>query len=267
MNSLLDSCIASLARVRAAAPLVQNITNYVVMNSTANALLALGASPAMVHAPEEVEEFVAISGALVVNPGTLSAPWISAMHLACAKARALGKPWVLDPVGAGATRLRTSTAVALMAHAPSVLRCNASELLAVAGAGGSTKGVDSTDSADAAGQVARAFAKTHRCVAAVSGEVDYITDGNRVVRIANGHPLMPRVTGLGCTATALTGAFLAVEGDALVAASAALLCLGIAGELAAEKAAGPGTLQLHLLDALHTLDEATLRARARMTLS
>lgn len=263
--SLIDSIVAAFERVRSTAPLVHNITNYVVMNNTANALLALGASPAMVHAPEEVEEFLSISSALVVNPGTLSGPWVSAMHLACSKAQALGKPWVLDPVGAGATRFRTETNRNLLGHKPAVVRCNASEILALASAAlGPTKGVDSTHSADEASGAARAIALATGATVAVSGAVDLITDGKRVVRVANGHPLMPRVTGLGCTASALTGAFLAVEPDRVVAATAALVVLGLAGERAAARSSGPGSLQVHLLDALHALDADGLRSGARL---
>jgi hydroxyethylthiazole kinase len=267
-NDLLEAIISALGRVRATSPLVQNITNYVVMNNTANALLAIGASPAMVHAPEEAGEFIAISGALVVNPGTLSKEFVAGMHVACEQARALGRPWVLDPVGVGATAYRNQTNADLLRHLPAVVRCNASELLALASVAKTpTKGVDSTHGADEAVLPAIRFARGQGCVASVSGEVDVVTDGVRLVRIANGHALMPRVTGLGCTASALTGAFLAVEKDALVAASAALVVLGLAGELAAARSAGPGSLQMHLLDLLYTLDANAIRAGAKLTVS
>lgn len=259
-----------LARLRAAAPLVHNITNYVVMNTTANALLAVGASPAMVHAVAEVEDFTAISQALVVNIGTLSPPWVEAMRLATARARADATPWVLDPVGVGATPYRTGVAVELAELGPTVIRANASEILALAsaltgGAATAGRGVDSAHATDDALEPARRLARETGALVAVTGAVDYVTDGARVTAIRNGHPLMARVTGLGCTASALVGAFLAVaEGDRFGATVAALAVLGVAGELAAEAAAGPGSLQLHLLDALHTLDETTLRRRARV---
>lgn len=256
---------ALLARVRERGPLVHNVTNYVVMNSTANALLAAGASPAMVHAVEEVEDFAALSAALVVNIGTLSPRWVEAMRLAAARARAGGIPWVLDPVGAGATPWRTTVAAELAALRPAVIRGNASEVMVLAGqAGAAGKGVDSAHDTGDAVAPARALARATGAVVAMTGVVDYVTDGTRTIAIANGHPLMARVTGLGCTASALVGAFLAVHDDALEASVAALAVLGVAGELAAGWSPGPGSLQLHLLDALHTLDAATLTARARV---
>ncbi|MDE3127822.1 MAG: hydroxyethylthiazole kinase [Gemmatimonadota bacterium] len=256
----------ALERVRSAAPLVQNITNYVVMNSTANALLAVGASPAMVHAVEEVEEFVAISRALVVNIGTLSPRWVEAMRLAAARAAAAGIPWVLDPVGAGATSYRTQTAAELVGMRPAVIRGNASEIMVVAGAVGvSGKGVDSAHSTRDALAPARALAARTGALVAMTGVVDYVTDGTRAVSIANGHPMMARVTGLGCTATALVGAFLgANHDDRFTAAVSALAVLGIAGEIAAEQSPGPGSLQVHLLDALYRMDRATVTQRAHI---
>ncbi len=261
---LISGVWESLKAVRERSPLVHNITNYVVMNNTANALLAVGASPAMVHAREEVADFAAISQALVVNIGTLSPDWVEGMRLAIHSARQARVPWVLDPVGAGATRYRTTTAAELARQAPAVIRGNASEILAVAGEAGATRGVDSTQSSEASLEAARRLASSLGTVVAVTGKTDYITDGSRMVAVDNGHPLMSRVTGMGCTASALVGAFLAVEPDAVLAAARALVVLGLAGELATEQSKGPGSLQLHLLDALHTLDEATVRARARV---
>lgn len=254
----------ALARLRETAPLVQNITNYVAMDVAANTLLALGASPAMAHAVEEVEEFVGIAQALALNIGTLSPAWVQAMQLAAARALQLGKPWVLDPVGAGATQYRTRTAAALARQRPTVVRGNASEILALAGTGAATKGVDSTAASDDAREVARRLAAELGCVVAVTGAVDYVTDGRVERSVANGHPLMTRVTALGCSATAMVAAFCAVEDDALVATAQALAVLGLAGELAARQAAGPGSLRLHLLDALYRLDEATVTAGVRI---
>lgn len=253
------------ARMREARPLVHNITNFVVMNNTANALLAAGASPAMVHAVEEVEEFAGIASALVINIGTLSAPWVEAMRLAARQAARRGIPWVLDPVAAGATRYRTSTAAELVQLGPAVVRGNASEILVLAGAAGrGGKGVDSEHRSDDVLAAAKALAASAGTIVAMTGEVDYVTDGTRVVSIRNGHAMMGRVTGLGCTASALVGAFLGAGGDRLEATVAALAVLGVAGELAVERSPGPGSLQLHLLDTLYTLDEQTLRARARV---
>jgi hydroxyethylthiazole kinase len=260
-----DRCSEILDEIRERKPLVHNITNYVVMNNTANALLALGASPAMVHAEEEVEEFVAISAALVINIGTLSPAWVVAMHKAVKAAVARGIPWVLDPVGAGATTYRTQTSAALAALQPACIRGNASEIMVLAGATAEkTRGVDtSRGSADALAP-ARQLAKATGAIVAVTGAIDYVTDGDSLISLSNGHPLMARVTGLGCTATALVGAALAVEKDRMAAAAAGLSFLAIAGEIAAEKSPGPGSLQLHLLDALHQLDAATIRRRLRI---
>jgi hydroxyethylthiazole kinase len=260
-----DRCSAILAAIRTRAPLVHNITNYVVMNSTANALLALGASPAMVHAAEEVEEFVSLSQSLVINIGTLSTPWIRSMDKAAVAANARGIPWVLDPVGAGATALRTGTAADLAHLRPACIRGNASEILVLAGATAEkTKGVDSTRSSADALAPARQLALTTGSIVAVTGAIDYVTAGSRTLALANGHPLMAKVTGLGCTATALVGAALAVEPDRLAAVAAGLSFLAIAGEIAAERSPGPGSLQLHLLDALYQLDAATIARRLKI---
>lgn len=257
---------STLQQLRKRVPLVQNITNYVVMNNTANALLAVGASPAMVHAVEEVEEFVALAQALVINIGTLSPSWVEGMRKAARQARALKRPWALDPVGAGATRYRTCVATELLGLHPTVVRGNASEILALTQAGDvAVKGVDSSHGSEQAVSAAEALAAAHGCVVAVTGAVDYVTDGRRTLRVANGHPLMAKVTGLGCTATALVGAFLACNDDPLLATAQALAVLGVAGEVAAERAEGPGSLQMYLLDALYQLDEPTLTARARIS--
>ncbi|HEU4456906.1 MAG TPA: hydroxyethylthiazole kinase [Longimicrobium sp.] len=247
-----------LARLREQSPLVHCITNYVAMDVTANALLALGAAPAMVHSVEEVEEFVGISSALLINIGTLSPPWVEAMMLAADRAASLGKPWVLDPVGAGATAYRTRVAGELARRGPACVRGNASEILALAGASGRTRGVDSTQSTDEARDAAAGLARELGCLVAVTGEVDYVTDGASTLAIRHGHPLMTRVTALGCALSATTAAFLAVERTPLSAASA-LALFGMAGEDAAEGAPGPGTFRVRMIDNLHALDPASTR--------
>ena len=263
---MIESVCSSLSKLRATAPLIHNITNYVVMNSTANTLLAVGASPAMVHSVEEVEEFAGLASALVINIGTLSPGWVAAMKLAADRAAGRPIPWVLDPVAAGATAYRTTVARALADRRPAVIRGNASEILALAGAAsGPTKGADSTDSADAAIDAARALAQDRRTVVAVTGAVDYVTDGERLASVANGSALMTRVTGTGCAATALIAAFLSVEPDPLAAATQALTVFGVAGEMAADRAEGPGTLQVALLDALHRIDSNDLARMARLS--
>ena len=257
-----------LERIRRQHPLVHNITNYVVMNFTANVLLALGASPVMAHAIEEVDEMVGLANALVINIGTLSQPWIDSMAKAVRSARDWRIPVVLDPVGAGATRFRTETARRLIDEAPvAVLRGNGSEILAVAGRKAITRGVDSVHGAEDARQAAGDFARTCGIVVAVTGAEDFVTDGFRTARIANGHALMSRVTGTGCAASAITGAFCAAETDAFAAATGALVTFGIAGELAARPDPGPGSFQVGLLDALDAVDGAMIRQRSRVTLS
>jgi hydroxyethylthiazole kinase len=221
----------------------------------------------MAHAPEEVEEMAGLADALVLNLGTLSTPWIETMFRAESAASARGIPVILDPVGAGATRFRTDTAQRMLSALQlAVVRGNASEILALAGHPSRARGVDATDDAESARAAARELARQHGVVVALTGAVDFVTDGTRAAIIANGHPLMARVTGTGCVATALTGAVCAVEPDAFFAASAALVVWGIAGELAAERADAPGSFAVALLDALFRIDRAILRERGRITL-
>jgi hydroxyethylthiazole kinase len=260
-----DVMWGDIAKIRAQAPLVHNITNYVVMNTTANALLAIGASPVMAHAVEEVEEMAGFAAALVLNIGTLSQPWVDAMMKAGLVARRRGIPIVLDPVGAGATRLRTDVCMRLLRElTPTIVRGNASEIRALAGADHATKGVDSTHASDAALEAAQALSLAYGSVVSVSGATDLIVHGSSLARVKNGVPLMTRVTGTGCTASALTGAFAAVGSSPFHAAAYAMCTLGIAGELAAEKCAGPGSLQMHLTDALHLLRKEDVQARAQL---
>jgi len=258
---------AAVAVIREQAPLIHNITNYVVMNSTANALLALGASPVMAHAQEEVEDMVDIASALVINIGTLSPPWVRAMIRAALKAADRGIPLVLDPVGAGATAYRTHTVRELLdTVAPTIIRGNASEILALANADkGETKGVDTTESSSEAIEAARRLNEAYGSTVCISGATDFIVDDQIVVGIRNGHPLMTRVTGLGCTASALCGAFAAVNPSFSLAAAQAMAVMGIAGEMAAELSPGPGSLQLHFLDILYRLTREDLSRRLRIS--
>jgi hydroxyethylthiazole kinase len=242
------------------------MTNFVAMDTVANAALAIGASPVMAHAREEVAEFIAIAEALTINIGTLDPDRARAMEVAADAAGRAGKPWVFDPVGVGATRLRRDAAATLMRLKPTVIRGNASEIMALAGlAGAGTKGVDSTRDASEAEAPARLLATAAGCVVVVTGAVDIATDGRRALRIANGHPLMPRVTALGCALTAITGAFLAVGDEPLPSAAIATALFGLAGEIAARDARGPGSLRVGLMDALHNLDSATIRAGLRIS--
>ena len=192
---------ALLARLRETAPLVQCITNYVAMNVAANVLLAAGASPAMVHAEEEAGEFAGLAGALTINIGTLSPAWIGGMKAAATGAAAAGRPWVLDPVAHFATALRRHSVAELLDLRPAIVRGNASEIIALAGGQGSGRGVDSGDPVELAEEAARRLAAARGAVVAVTGPVDFVTDGRRALRIHGGSPLMPRVTALGCSLT------------------------------------------------------------------
>jgi hydroxyethylthiazole kinase len=255
----------SLRRLREAKPLVHQITNYVVMNETANATLALGALPVMAHAQEEVEEMVAIAGALVLNIGTLSPHWVDAMLLAGRAANGHGVPVVLDPVGVGATTYRTETAKRILDEVNvTVLRGNAGEVATLVGVDAEVRGVESIDVGGDAAELARTAGAQLGLVASVTGPVDHVSDGDTVVAVSNGDPLLASITGTGCMSSALTGCFLAVNRDRpLEAAAEALVAFGVAGEDAARDAKGPGSFHVALYDALAALDPATLDARAR----
>ncbi len=266
-QALAQKAAENLKSVREKKPLVHNITNYVVMNYTANALLACGASPVMAHAIEEVEEMVALAGALVLNIGTLSPPWIEAMLKAGKRANALNIPVILDPVGSGATRLRTDSARRIMEEVSiQVLRGNASEVLSLGekGTGSSTKGVDSVHTVDQATETAMSLAKRLKTTLAITGVVDLITDGQAVYRVENGHAMMGCITGTGCTATAMIAAFLAVNLDPQQAAVFGLSYFGLAGEMAAAQASGPGSFQMALLDALYLMKKEELETGAKI---
>lgn len=245
-----------LKDIRKQAPLVHNITNYVVMNTTANALLAVGASPVMAHAIEEVEAITSIASSLVVNMGTLSKSWVEAMQLAMTKANELKKPIVFDPVGVGASPYRTETALTLMNdYKPSVIRGNASEIMALAQLSNSTKGVDSTISSDNALNAAQALSKTLKNTIVISGATDYIITNERVDKVTTGSPMMAKVTGMGCTATSIIGACVAVNSDYHEAAHNAMKLMGKAGVMAAKTAKGSGSFQMNFIDALYKMAE------------
>ncbi|HET7044738.1 MAG TPA: hydroxyethylthiazole kinase [Gaiellaceae bacterium] len=255
---------ALLAGLRERKPLVHQLTNYVVMNETANATLAIGALPVMAHAREEVEEMVGLAAALVLNIGTLEPAWVDSMLLAGRAAGERGIPVVLDPVGAGATRYRTETARRILDEVPvTVLRGNRGEIATLVGVEAEVRGVESIGAGGDPAGLAREAARTLGLVASVTGPVDHASDGERVVAVANGHPLLGAVTGTGCISSALTGCFLAA-GQPLEAATAALVALGVAGEDAAAGAEGPGTFHARLYDALWNLDPDTLDGRAKV---
>nr|WP_155651747.1 hydroxyethylthiazole kinase [Aliivibrio fischeri] len=257
--------VECLALLREKKPLVVNITNYVVMNNTANALLALGASPIMAHSQQEMAEMMSFSGALVINIGTLDSVWTPRMHFAVEQANLNNKVVVLDPVGCGASQLRTQVARQIAEAANKlIIRANASEVIALAGENAQSKGVDALDSSDSAVGSACYVAQKYQCSVVISGETDYIVTQDAQYKLNNGHAMMPFVTGMGCTHTALTGAFAAIGDESGVVATAVL---GVAGEIAAEQSAGPGSLQMNLLDTLYQLDEETLTRRLKLTVN
>ncbi|MBT8351722.1 MAG: hydroxyethylthiazole kinase [Deltaproteobacteria bacterium] len=265
MENLPSKAAENLDAVRKNQPLIHNITNYVVMNYTANALLAMGASPVMAHAPNEVEQMVSFAGALVLNIGTLDDEWIDSMIISGKKATALKTPIILDPVGSGATSLRTDSAKKIINETNiHVIRGNASEILSLKNSDSKTKGVDSIHSVEDAGDTAKLLAKELEITLAITGSVDLVTDGERTVYISNGHPLMACVTGTGCTATAVIGAFLAVDNDPFSAAVTALAYFGLAGEIAGKKAQAPGSFMINLLDAMYLITPEKLRSGCRI---
>ena len=259
-----------IAAVRERSPLVHSITNFVVMNFNANVLLAAGASPVMAHAHEEVAAMAGIAQSLVLNIGTLEPYWIDSMALAAGVAHQRAIPIVLDPVGAGATPYRNQSIDALMAAAlPTVIRGNGSEIMSVAGSDVATRGVDSSAQAGDALGAAQALAGRTGSVVCVSGETDHILDANqRWARLSNGHSWMTKITGVGCSATALIGAFCVVQADAWRATVSAMALMGLAGEIAAEKAIGRqqgvGSMAALMLDELQLMDEATVLNRVRL---
>lgn len=265
-DRLAHSVADILTRVREERPLVHNITNWVVTNVTANATLAAGASPVMAHAHEEAAEFARLAKAVVLNIGTLTPYLIESMRLAGVAANQAGVPVVLDPVGYGATGIRTrATEDLLAAVRVGILRGNGAEMAGIAGRAAQIRGVDSVGAAPEA-DIAIAVARQRDLVAAVTGPVDFVSDGCRLLRVANGHHLLTMVTGTGCMATSLVGACAAVEPDLLMAAGAGLTAFAVAGEIAAEGAGGPGTFAARLMDAIYCLDPAALRERARLEL-
>jgi hydroxyethylthiazole kinase len=263
LDSAINTIVTALRAVREHKPLVVNITNYVVMNNTANALLAVGASPIMAHSRREMTELMTFAGALVINIGTLDSQWIPRMLFAVEQANINNKLVVLDPVGCGASALRTATSRQI-SHAANklLIRGNASEIIALAGEKGQHKGVDAEDSSDAAVGAAHYLLETYQCNVVVSGATDFVITPDRDIQLNNGHAMMPYVTGMGCSLSALTGAFAAVGEETGLAAAAVL---GVAGEVAAAQSKGPGSLQLNIIDALYQLDEKTLLQRIKLS--
>lgn len=269
MNQITNEVIQAIETLRKTVPLVHNITNYVTVNDCANALLAIGASPIMADDIAEAADITAISSALVINIGTLNQRTIASMLAAGKRANEIGIPVVFDPVGAGASKLRNDVTREILNQVKiSVLRGNISEISFVAGLDVSTKGVDASAADDGhdAVAVARAVAQKLGCTAAITGAVDVISDGNRVVKISNGHPMLSKVTGTGCMTSALVGAYAGVVRDGFTAAVAGIASMGIAGEIAFGKAGQTGTGSFHIaiIDALSKLDSSIMEERAKL---
>lgn len=253
-----------LQLVRTESPLVQNITNYVAMNFTANCLLAVGASPIMAHAPEEVEDIVKIAGALVLNIGTLDSHRTEGMLIAGKTAHLLGKPIILDPVGVGATHFRAQTAWKIINECqPTIIRGNSSEIIALVNSEHKSKGVDTCNTASDAITSANILAERTKAIVVVSGETDYITDGKRVSILENGSPLMTKVTAMGCTSSSIIGAFAAINPDPFEAALHGMSVMGVCGERAAQKKAAPGSLAINFIDELYLIPPTELADAVR----
>lgn len=265
-----------LKNVRSIHPLVHNITNYVTVNDCANALLSLGASPIMADDEEEVEEITAISNALVINIGTLNSRTVKSMILAGRKANQLNIPVVLDPVGAGASKLRTETAFRLLEEVKfSVIRGNISEIKTVGRLNSTTRGVDAdladsicNDALDKTAEFARHLSRSTGAVIAITGATDIVTDDSKSYIIRNGHPLMSRISGTGCMLSSITGAFIAANGSTAKACASALCTMGICGETAYEKISsrgeGTSSFKMHLIDFMGMIDDSLLEGRSRI---
>lgn len=261
----IDDVIVILERIRTRHPLVHCLTNHVVKNFTANVLLAVGAAPAMVEHADEAAEFAAMADALLINIGTLDEPQIAAIRRAIPSANQAHKPWILDPVAVGPLTVRTNFAREIITQRPAIIRGNASEIIALAGQAGRGRGVDSGDPAETALAAARPLAALTKGAVLVTGPIDYATDGTKTIACSNGHPLMTRVTGVGCAQGAITAACAAVADSPLAAAVAAATLMAVAGDLAARVSQRPGTFATALLDALDQLDSATLHREAKLS--
>lgn len=261
MNKIKEKAAETLEKIRRQKPLIHHITNMVVMNDTANVTLHLGALPVMAHAKEEVEEMVSLSSALILNPGTLTPEWIESMFIAGKKANKLNIPIIQDPVGAGATKLRTQQNLKLLKKLHiAILRGNSGEIGALAGAGGKVKGVESVEGLTNPLKTASTLARRYRLVLAITGKQDIVSDGKRILLVDNGHQLLSCLTGTGCMATTVIACFAAVEKDYLLSTAAALACFGLAAELAAKskKVNGPASFKVALFDELFNLTPAKL---------
>jgi hydroxyethylthiazole kinase len=255
-----------LERVRSVSPVIHHLTNWVTIYDCAQVVKALGASPVMAHAPEEVEDMVRLAGALVLNIGTLTREMVTAMKLAARGANTRGIPVILDVCGAGATAFRDRMSFELLDEVKiDLIKGNASEVARISGVPVQTKGVDAAEVQADLEAVAQSLAFKRRCAVVITGPDDLVVDGSRRFIVHNGHFLMSRLVGTGCMAASVMGTFAAMEPDLVLAAAAGLVCFNVAAELAAELAAGPADFKTKLLDCLYELDEPTLAARRRVS--
>lgn len=267
MKKLIDSqkVYSDIQAIRKTSPLIHNITNYVVMEHTANCLLALGASPAMAHAIEEVGEMAHLAHSLVLNIGTLSPLWIKGMSLALKAANLKGIPVVFDPVGVGSTTFRLESCHSILNDGEiSTIRGNASEIVSLLENQKLSRGADSVHNASDYRQQAELLAAKKKCIVWMSGESDIITDGTSTLLVHNGHPFMRKVTGMGCAATAITGAFLAINSNKMQGSAHAAIVVGIAGEMAAKNSSGPGSFKTAFTDALFGIGLNDIEAHMRV---
>lgn len=258
---------AHLKSIRETSPLIQCITNFVSVDFVANLLISAGASPAMIHSIEEIPDFAPKTQALYINVGTLTPGWLPAMKLAAMLANDGGRPWVLDPVAAGASGFRLSACLELLKMRPTVIRGNGSEIMSLfkGSLDDTSKGVDSTHESLDAVEAAKFLAKSSGSIVAISGAVDFITDGHRVVGAKNGVSMLQKITGTGCSVTGLIAAFVAIDPSRPFEATAsALSVFGVASEIGMNLAKGPASLRMHLIDSLYGLDQATLLQRVNI---
>lgn len=252
-----------LIRIKKQEPLIHNICNLVVMNFVANSLLALGASPIMAHAAQEMVDIAALADVLVLNIGTLDKIWLQSMLCAQQHVNHAHKPIVLDPAGVGASALRQDAVRRLLSNGVTVLKGNAAEILSIAGISVQSSGVDSKQGSEEALIAAHAVSHQYNCIVIISGCIDYVVEKNKLLAIHGGDPIMKCITGMGCMASAAVGAFLAVNTDYFSASSYAMKAIAVAGETAIKQANGPGSMVACLLDQLYTMHVLTLSEKQR----
>lgn len=263
-----DDLFRDLNHIRQTNPVIHNITNLVVMPITANLLLALGASPIMAHAEEEIADIIELSQSLVINIGTLDQHWIDAIAVAQKTALTAGIPIVFDPVGTGASDYRTETAKKILARGVTLIRGNASEIMALENEQSKTKGVDSIQASHHALTAAQHIAKKYHCTVVVTGKTDLIVNQDQYLTLDYGTPLFTKVVGMGCSLTAIIASFLCVNSNPLSASLHAVALFGLLGELSEQHAAGPGSFYTQLIDNLYAIKQTDLEALlTRSTLS